>query len=50
MIIAIPIVRRLLQQERMILSGEIERIPSGFSEGISRLPSAGEMPQHHGLL
>lgn len=35
--VAMAIVRRLLRQERMILSGEMERIPSGFSEGISRL-------------
>lgn len=35
--IAMAIVRRLLRQERMILTGEAERIPSGFSEGISRL-------------
>ena len=35
--IAMAIVRRLLRQERMVLSGESERIPGGFSEGISRL-------------
>ena len=35
--IAMAIVKRLLRQERMILSGEIEKIPNGFPEGISRL-------------
>jgi hypothetical protein len=35
--IAMAIIRRLICQERMILSGERDRIPSGFTEGISRM-------------
>jgi len=35
--IAMAIVRRLIRQERMILSGKQDRIPSGFAEGISRM-------------
>jgi hypothetical protein len=35
--VAMAIVRRLLRQERMIASGQMERTPSGFSEGISRM-------------
>ena len=35
--IAMAIVRRLIRQEKMILAGQLERVPDGFTEGISRM-------------
>jgi hypothetical protein len=35
--IAVAIIRRLVRQERLFLSGQIDRIPDSFSEGISRM-------------